>query len=132
MRLPQPVLLLVVVDEGTLPAVESADGGDGLLLGWGDETVTTSHLEILLATKGGDELTTDVMLHVARHLMIEVRETTLHDDPLVPAEHLTLFPSHLRIAGVDAVLCPWRGVGILSNEPAQTLFTQRTTLNETY
>lgn len=49
--LPQPVLFLAVVDEGAVPAMGAADGGDDLLVLGGDEALAVAHLEILGAAE---------------------------------------------------------------------------------
>jgi hypothetical protein len=54
--LPEPVFLLAVVDEGTVPTVGTADGGDDLLVFGGDEALAVAHLEILGEAEGVDRL----------------------------------------------------------------------------
>ena len=109
--------MFAIVDDGALPAVGATDIEDGLLLGWGDEAIALAHLEILTATETGDELPTDVMLHIAGHLVIHILETTLHYRTLVGAKHLAIFVAILGITLVDRSKHHTGGVGILTNEP---------------
>ena len=70
--LPLPVFLLAVVDEGAVPAVGAADGGNDLLVFRGDEAQALSYLEVLGAAEVPDELLADIVLHAARHIVVEV------------------------------------------------------------
>ena len=45
--LPDPVFLLAVIHHGVCPAVQTANGGDGLLLLGSDKAVATTHLVIM-------------------------------------------------------------------------------------
>ena len=53
--LPLPVFLFAIVDEGTIPAVGAADGGDDFLIFGEDEVPTVAHLEVLGAANVPDE-----------------------------------------------------------------------------
>ena len=130
--LPQPVFLLAVVDEGAVPTVGAADGGDDLLVFGGDETLAVAHLEVLGAAERVDEFLADVVFHTARHIVVEVRHALLLHDTGVWAELHALFAADLRIAGIDGLLGKGHRVGILSDEPAQTLLLERTALDETH
>ncbi len=129
---PHPVFLFAVVDERAVPAVGAADGGDDFLILWGDEAEALAYLEILGAAEVPDEFLTDVVLHAARHVVVEVRHALFLHDPGIWTELHALFAADLRIAGVDGLLGERQRVGILSDEPAQTLFFQRTALDETH
>ena len=130
--LPLPVFLLAVVDEGAVPAVGAADGGDDLLVFGRDEAQALSYLEVLGAAEVPDELLADIVLHAARHIVVEVRHALLLHDTGVWAELHALFAADLRIAGIDGLLGKGHRVGILSDEPAQTLLLERTALDESH
>ena len=130
--LPLPVFLLAVVDEGAVPAVGAADGGDDLLVFGRDEAQALSYLEVLGAAEVPDELLADIVLYAARHVVVEVRHALLLHDTGVWAELHALFAADLRIAGIDGLLGKGHRVGILSDEPAQTLLLERTALDETH
>ena len=129
---PHPVFLFAVVDEGAVPAVGAADGGNDFLILWGDEAEALAYLEILGAAEVPDEFLTDIVLHTARHVVVKVRHALFLHDTDVWTELHALFAADLRIAGVDGLLGERQRVGILSDEPAQTLLLQRTTLDETH
>ena len=115
-----------------LPPVMTASDEDGLLLVGRDETVTFAHLKILLATKSGDEVTTDAMLHVTGHLVVHIRKTTLHHHALRRAEHLTLLTAVVWVEGVHGVKGWQSPVGIATHQPAQTLVVKGTVFSETH
>ena len=129
---PCPVFLLAVIDEGAVPAVGAANCGDDLLIFGRDEALAVAHLEVLGAAEGVGEFLADAMLHVARHIVVEVGHAPLLHDTGVWAELRTLLASDLRVAGIDGLLGKGHRVGILSDEPAQALFLERTTLDETH
>ena len=129
--LPQPVFLLAVVDEGAVPTVGAADGGDDLLVFGGDEALAVAHLEVLGAAEGVDEFLADIVLHAARHVVVEVRHALLLHDADVLAELHAVLPSDLRVAGVHGDLYERHRVGILSHEPVQALLLERAALDET-
>ena len=129
---PQPVFLLAVIDEWAVPTVGAADGGDNFLIFWGDETLAIAHFEVLGAAEGVDEFLTDVVLHAARHVVIEVGHALFLDDTGVSTELHALFAADLRIAGIDGPLGKRHRVGILAYEPAQTLLLEWTALDETH
>ena len=129
---PCPVFLLAVIDEGAVPAVGAADGGDDLLIFGRDKAETFAHLEVLGAAEVPDEFLTDALFHVARHVVVEVCHAPLLYDTSVLAELRTLLTADLRIAGVDGLLGKGHRVGIQSDEPAQALLLQRTALDETH
>jgi len=130
--LPEPVFLLAVVDEGTVPTVGTADGGDDLLVFGGDEALAVAHLEILGAAEVPDEFLADVVFHAARHIIVEVRHALFLHDTGVWAELHALSAANLRVAGIDGLLGKGHRVGILSDEPAQSLLLERTALDETH
>ena len=115
-----------------MPAVGTTDVEDGLLLRRGDETIALAHFEILTATKTGDELPTDAMLHIARHVVIHILETTLHHRTLVGAEHLAMLISILGVALVYGGEHHTASIGILANEPTQTLLAKGAMVDETH
>ena len=43
---PLPIFLVAIVNEGTVPSMETADGGDDFLIFWDDETLAIAHFEI--------------------------------------------------------------------------------------
>ena len=81
--------------------MKAADVDDVLLLLRGDETVAAPHVEILTAPPDADQVLADATLHIGGHLVVESRETDLHYDALVLAEHRTVLSTNLRIAKVD-------------------------------
>ena len=129
---PCPVFLLAVIDEGAVPAVGAADGGDDLLIFGRDKAEAFAHLEVLGAAEVPDEFLTDALFHVARHVVVEVCHAPLLYDTGIWAELRTLLASNLRVAGIDGLLGKRHRVGILSDEPAQALLLERTTLDETH
>ena len=124
--------MLAVVDARAVPTVGAADGGDDLLVIWRDEAEALAHLEILGTAEGVDKFLTDAMLHVAWHVVVEVGHTLFLHDADVWTELRTMLASNLRIAGIDGLLRKRHRVGILSDEPSQTLLLQLTTLDETH
>lgn len=130
-NLPQPVLFLAVVDEGAVPAVGAADGGDELLVIGGDEALALSHFEVLGAAEVPDQFLTDGMLDAARHVVVEVGHAFLLHGADVRAVLHAVLPSNLRVAGVHGDLYERHGVGILGYEPVETLLLERTALDET-
>jgi len=112
--------------------VGAADGGDDFLVIWRDETEALAHLEILGTAEGVDEFLADAVLHVAWHVVVEVGHALFLHDADVWSELCTLLAADLRIAGIDGILGKRHRVGILSDEPAQALLLQRTTLDEAY
>ena len=120
-QLPQPAFLLAVVDDGAGPAVEGAGVDDVLLLGGGDGTVAAAHFEIVLAAPHADEVVADVTLHAGRHVEEHPGHAALHGDPFVVAEHLAFLGARLGVIGVDAQADVGHGIGVLAEEPAQTL-----------
>ena len=129
--LPQPVFLLAVVDEGAVPAVGAADGGNDLLVFGGDEAQALSYLEVLGTAEVPDEFLTDGMLNAGRHVVVEARHAFLLHDTNVLAELRAVFPSDLWVAGIHGGLYERYRVGILAHEPVQALLFERTTLDET-
>ena len=110
----------------------AADGGDDFLIFGGDEALAVAHLEVLGAAEMPDEFLTDVVFHAARHVVVEMRHALFLHDTGVWAELHALFAADLRIAGIDGFLGKRHRVGILSDEPSQTLFLERTALDETH
>ena len=105
--------------------------GNDLLVFWGDEALAFSHLEVLGAAKAPDELLADRLLHTTGHVDVEVGHALLHDAPDVRTELLAMFAADFRIAGIHGCLDKWQRIGIQPHEPAETLFLERTTLDET-
>ena len=130
--LPEPVFLLAVVDEGAVPAVGAADGGNDLLVFGGDEALALSYLEVLGAAEVPDQFLTDGMLNAGRHVVVEARHAFLLHDTNVLAELRAVLPSDLWVAGIHGGLYERYRVGILAHEPVQALLLERTTLDETH
>ena len=124
--------MLAVIDEGAVPAVRAADGSDDFLVFGRDEALAVAHLEVLGTAEGVGEFLADAVLHVAWHVVVEVGHALLLHDTGIWAELRTLLASDLRVAGIDGLLGKGHRVGILSDEPAQALFLERTTLDETH
>lgn len=124
-KLPLPAFLLAVVDDGAGPAVELADVGDVLLLGGGDGTVAAAHLEIVLASPHADELVTDVALHAGRHVNEHFGHAALHEYPLAVTEHLAILSTGFGVVGIDAQTDVGHRIGVLAEDPAQTLVVER-------
>ena len=112
-------------------AVGSADVGDDLLVFGGDEALAFAHLEVLGAAKAPDKLLTDRLLDTARHVEVEVGHALLHHGAHIRTELLAMFPADLRIAGIHGCLDKRQRIGILPHEPVETLFLERTALDET-
>lgn len=128
---PQPVFLFAVVDEGAVPSVGTADGGDDLLVFGGDEALALADLEVLGAAEVPNELLTDGMLNAARHVVVETGHAFLLHGADVRAVLHAVLTSDLGVAGVHGNLYERHRFGILGHKPVETLFLERTALDET-
>lgn len=103
-----------------------------LLFGRSDEAVATAHLEVGLSGEEVDEGVADVMLHVAGHLMIHLRQSALHHHTFLLTIHRAVLAPHLRIAGIDGHMTERGRIGMAAHQPAQTLLVQGTGIDETH
>lgn len=112
--------------------MRAADAGDGLLLVSSDEALTLAHLEILGTAESHNQMLAYRLFHTAWHVEIEMGHTFLQDSPHVRTELLAVLAPNLWMTGIHRYLGIRHSITILPHKPMETLFTKRTTLNETH
>ena len=129
--LPHVVVLVVVEAEGLCPPCLLADAGDVLLHLGSDEAHAVAVFVVLAAGIAADEAALDANLQLARHAVVEVYHSLGVRGCDVLAVLRTLVGTCLRQQRIDAAYLDDGGVSLLPYQPAQTVFAQRTVLDET-